>query len=212
MEGDPYCQHCGAHLKWDYDDEEHIQNENVLKSTYSKPDHFLDYGEISETYHNDEKLDYIADSVCITSSQKMLLKAKIREYLKATDCRGFYIKKDYEFEVYYFHFIQENQYVKTTHVMTFLQDPDYFTPYNPFYEIYSLHSHERLFLNPRFKRLVENTGLEFSGCGGGYRLHLRKNYDTEMTDDIKVRVYFNVNGKRRAYNLDLDSMQLSSDY
>ena len=148
MEGDPYCPHCGAHLKWEYGDEGgyNANNRNIYKIAYDKPDLFLDYGKVSETYFrpDDEKLEYITDSVCITSSQKRELKVKIKEYLKAKDYKGFYIKKDYEFEVYYFNFIQENKYVKTTHVMTFIQDPDYFSPYKAFYESYSKHNHERL--------------------------------------------------------------------
>ena len=210
MEGDPYCEHCGAHLIWDYDDEE----DDYENRRTSKP-HFLDYGKVSETYYrpDDETLERIAGSVCLTSSQKMELKAKIRQYMKAADYQGFYIRKEYGFEVYYFNFIQENEYVKTTHVMTFIQDPDYSSPYKIFYESHSEHNHEKLLENPRFKRMIESTCLEFSGCGGGYRPYLKEIYtDVTLTGKIDIQVYFNVNDKRRQYQLDLDNMRLSSEY
>ena len=133
--------------------------------------------------------------------------------MKSTDFNGFYIQKDYGFEVYYFHFIQENEYVKTTHVMTYVQDLDYYNPYRTFYESYSEHSHEKLLANPSFKSLVETVGLEFSGCGGGYECYLKQSYlDVTLTDKIRIRVYFTEKNKRRVYYLDLACMQLNPDY
>lgn len=137
MQGDPYCSHCGARFEWSNADEDDIPNyrdnsEYVYgepvdydsldsKTDYSESDSFLDFGEVSETYPEagEEKLEEIAGGICADSSQKLQLKAQIRQYQKAKDFSGFYIRKDYGFEVYYFHFIQENEYVKTTHVMTY---------------------------------------------------------------------------------------------
>ena len=63
------------------------------------------------------------------------------------------------------------------------------------------------------KKMIEKTGLEFSLCGGGYTLYLKETYlDVEMTGDININVYFNVNNKHRQYRLDLDNMCLSSDF
>ena len=63
-----------------------------------KKDRFLDFGEVSETYleAGEEKLEYIASRICATSSQKLQLKAQIREYQKAQDFNGFYIRKEWD--------------------------------------------------------------------------------------------------------------------
>ena len=112
MEGDPYCSHCGAHFKWNhagevedasqetrasqslYDVAEESHDDDFVPGSYDEPDDFLDYGEVSETYFEagEETLDYIADHVCATSPQKLQLKAKIRQYMKARDFNGFYIR------------------------------------------------------------------------------------------------------------------------
>jgi hypothetical protein len=228
MEGDPYCPHCGAHFKWSYFDEEDSPDYRTSsqfpcgddfctsRTGYGGFRPFLDFGEVSETYleADEEKLEYIASNICADSSQKLQLKAQIREYQKAKDFNGFYIKKDYGFEVYYFHFIQENEYVKTTHVMTYRQDFDYYTPipYKTFYDSYSEHDHERLIANLRFKKLIESVGLEFEGCGGGYETRLESVNDVTLTGEIKIRVRFKVKGKIRVYHLDLDEMRLLPDY
>lgn len=232
MEGDPYCSHCGAHFKWNYFDDatdtpdygntsefaydEPARYDSCTSETdYSRYDSFLDFGEVSETYleAGEEKLEYIASRICADSSQKLQLKAQIRQYQKAKDFNGFYIKKDYGFEVYYFHFIQENEYVKTTHVMTYRQDEfsDY-DPYKTFYESYSEHNHEKLIANPNFKKLIESTGFEFEGCGGGYETHLESVYDVTLTGEIRIRVSFKVGNKIRVYNLNLKEMRLCPDY
>ena len=191
-EGNSYCSHCQAHLQWDFDDEEEYFPEDL---PILIPNPFLDYCETSKNYHSldDENLDFIAESICINDSQKMLLKSRISKFMKAPDFNGFFVRKDCEFEVYYFHFIQENEFVKTTHVMTFLRDENYCSQYKIFYESSSRHDHEKLTSNPEFKRMIGKTGLEFSGCTGGYTLYLKEIYlDVEMTDDIDIYVYFNV--------------------
>ena len=198
MRGDPYCPHCGAHFRWTHGDEqddtpqetsasqslydvpEPHYDDDFVPGSYDEPDDFLDYGEVSETYFkaDEETLDYIADHVCATSPQKLQLKAKIRHYMKARDFNGFYIRKESGFEVYYFHFIQENEYVKSTHVMIFIRDSNYFSPYHAFHDFYSRHSHDKLLANPRFKRLIESVGHEFHGCWGGYEPILKTRFLT----------------------------------
>jgi hypothetical protein len=232
MEGDPYCSHCGAHFKWSYFDEEddtpdyRATSEFAYGETFSHDSYssetdydgfsrFLDFGEVSETYleADEEKLEYIASHICADSSQKLQLKAQIREYQKAEDFKGFYIKKDYGFEVYYFHFIQENEYVKTTHVMTYRQDEYAIpNPYNAFYESYSEHDHGKLIANPRFKKLIESVGFEFEGCGGGYKTHLESGNDETLTGEIRISVRFKVGNKIRVYYLNLNEMKLCPDY
>ena len=220
LEGDPYCQHCGAHFKWSYieeeDEEYKTSSQFPYEPDYIKHDPFLDLGEVSETYVNasEETLEYIASMICANSTQKLQLKAQIREYQKAVDFKGFFIQKDYGFDVYYFHFIQENEYVKTTHVMTYRQD-EYavYNPYQTFYDSYSEHNHDKLITNPRFKKLIESTGLEFDGCGGGYESHLENfGEDVTLTGEINLRVRFKVGGKIRVYDLNLEEMALSEDY
>ena len=115
MEGDPYCSHCGAHFKWNHADDtddtpqetctsqspygmpQQSYDDDFVPGSYDEPDDFLDYGEVSETYFKagEETLEYIADHVCATSPQKLQLKAKIRQYMKARDFNGFYIRKEF---------------------------------------------------------------------------------------------------------------------
>ena len=114
MEGDPYCSHCGAHFKWNHADDtddtpqetctsqspygmpQQSYDDDFVPGSYDEPDDFLDYGEVSETYFKagEETLEYIADHVCATSPQKLQLKAKIRQYMKARDFNGFYIRHE----------------------------------------------------------------------------------------------------------------------
>ena len=198
-----------------YDVAKDLHDDDFVPGSYDEPDEFLDYGEVSETYFKagEETLEYIADHACATSPQKLQLKAKIRQYMKARDFNGFYIRKELGFEVYYFHFIQENEYIKSTHVMIFIRDPNYYSPYHAFHDFYSRHNHDKLLLNPRFKRLIEDVGHEFDGCQGGYETHLANSFsDITLTGRIRVKVYFNVGRNRRVYELDLDEMRLSSDY
>lgn len=209
MEKDLCCTRCKAKVKRNYDNEPHCMRKTSRKRK------FIDYGETSKTYQNpdDEELFNIADSVCITDGRKFHLFTKIKEYLKTRDSKGFYVTKDLWFEVYYFNFIQENEYVKTTHVMTFVQDPDYSSPDKIFYESSSRHSHEKLLADSRFQKLIERTGLEFSGCIGGYMLYLKfPGHDVKMTPIIETFACFNVNGECRQHLLDLDSMQLCEEY
>lgn len=223
MEGDVYCSHCGAHFKRSKNDDDVAASDAFLRRYVSYNSHtsdaeeefFLDYGEVSETYIGvgERKLEHIAEGVCATESQKIQLKAQIRQYQKVKDFTGFYIKKDYEFEVYYFHFIQENEYVKTTHVMTYIRAHDCYRPYRTFYEEYSRHSHDKLLADPRFKKLVEGTALEFDGCAGGYKARQKEICaDVTLTGEIEIRVHFRVDGKIRVYYLDLDEMKLYPDY
>lgn len=218
MEGDPYCPHCGVHLKWDSDDEFEFGRNggSISEINYDGDALFLGYGETSQTFHDSDEatLEYIAEGVCETHPQKMQLKAKLREYVAAEDFNGFYIKKDYGFDVYYFNFIQENEFVRTTHKMTYFPDEYHISPERAFYETYSEHNHDKLLANPRFKDLIKGVGLEFTGCGGGYMLYLKHTYlDVELTGEIEIDVYFKVNNKKkRQYELDLESMQLSDEY
>lgn len=132
--------------------------------------------------------------------------------MKAPDFAGFYIQKDYEFEVYYFHFIQKNSYVTTEHVMTYLPNPDYYLPDRAFYESYSRHTHEGLVEDRCFKKLIESTGLEFDRCFGGYKTRLDSGCDVTLTGEVEITVYFKDNGERRPYKLDLDEMKISDKY
>lgn len=127
------------------------------------------------------------------------------KYQKAADFNGFHIRKDSSFDVFYFHFIQENEYVKTTHVMTYIRDPDYYLLYRTFYEEYSEHNYDKLIANPRFKKLIKNMGLELDGCSGGYETYLKESsVDVTFTDKISIKGHLKVENNICIYNLDLN--------
>ena len=89
----------------------------------------------------------------------------------------------------------------------------FYRPYRTFHDQYSQHSHDALISNPRFKKMVEATGLELDGCEGGYESRLKDEYgDVELTGEIEMRVRFKADGKIRVYCLDLDGMKLLPDY
>ena len=97
--------------------------------------------------------------------------------------------------------------------MTYRQDEfSSYNPYKTFYDSYSQHNHDKLTANTRFKKLIEGTGLEFEGCGGGYETRLESVYDVTLTGEIMIRVRFKVGNKIRVYNLNLKEMKLSQDY
>lgn len=84
MEGDSYCSHCGANMKWDNDDkfESGLNGGGMFEITYDSAALFLGYGEIPETFHDSDEatLEYVVEGVCETFPQKMQLKARLREY------------------------------------------------------------------------------------------------------------------------------------
>ena len=64
MEGDPYCEHCGAHLSWSDEPE----------------------GDAKGVRYSEAGLDDIIDSMQISAIQKSSLKAKLESILEAGDC------------------------------------------------------------------------------------------------------------------------------
>ncbi len=187
-EGDPYCEHCGAHLSWS--DEAESQRED---NGYSKTG-----------------LDNILDSMRITAIQKMALKDKLETFLSAADCvrlearegRGEYI----------FTVTRQNQYVRTTNEFFF--DPRDTNMERVFCECLSNHTHEGLLKSQKFKSLINKTGLEFVGCRGGYRTRFISILEGfEMLDEIDVVVYFRLSpNKERLYHLDLERMELKDSH
>lgn len=184
MEGDPYCTHCGAHLKWGED--------------------------TTPPQRDGDELDDMLNSLFIDHERRMILKAKIESYLKARDCTGLLLRESHG--SYIFTFTRENEYIKTSD--EFEYDPHYINPTRVFRECYPNHDHTRLIENPDFQKLIRSVGLEFIDCRGGYKTDYTVCPDEfQLKDEVEVSVRFKLgSGKVRAYDLDLDRMKLSDEY
>jgi hypothetical protein len=181
MNGDPYCSHCGTHLKWEREGDLH-----------ERP--------------SSESLDDILNSMHISETQKSLLKIKLNSMLEARDVTGLEVGGDYR--EYIFSFTRKNEYVTT--VDRFFYDPKDQNLMRVFYDCESNHSHDGLLNSPRFKRMVEKTGLEFIECRGGHKVEYEfypMRFD--FSDEIDILVYFALSGNReRVCHLDLEKMEL----
>ena len=184
MEGDPYCEHCGAHLSWS-------------DGSQTEP---------KDVRYSEAGLDDIIDSMMISAIQKSCLKPKLESILKARDCTGLSARQgrgEYVFAV-----TRENGYVRT--VDEFFFDPREQNMKRVFCECLSIHNHDGLLKSPEFKSLINATGLEFIGCRGGYRtelLSILKGF--RLIDEIDVLVYFRLSDEReRVCHLDLERMKL----
>ena len=184
MEGDPYCTHCGAHLSWSGEDE-------------------------TPHYSNGDDLDDMLKYLLIDHSQKALIKQKLKEFLKARDVKKLLLRESYG--SYIFEFTRQNRYVKTVDECVF--DPNYFNLTQVFRDVYQNHILDGLKSDPKFRRMIEASGMELSHIRGGYVTE----YETwprnfKMLDEIRISVIFIVGDKNRVYRLDLENMKLSGDY
>ena len=184
MEGDPYCPHCGAHLSWSDEDE-------------------------TQYYSNGDDLDDMLSCLFIDNSQKAVLKQKLKEFLNARDVKKLLLRESYG--SYIFEFTRQNRYVKTVDECIF--DPNYFNPTQVFQDVYQNHILDGLEADPKFRRMIDASGMELSHIRGGYVTE----YETwprnfKMLDEIIIRVIFIVGDKNRVYRLDLENMNLSGDY
>lgn len=188
MEGDPYCEHCGAHLSW----------------SDESP------GDSPDCRYSKNSLDDILNSMHISAIQKQALKEKLETILGAMDCvrlearegRGEYI----------FAVTRQNEYIRT--VDEFFFDPRDENMTRVFCECLSRHNHDALLKSPEFKSLIKRTNLEFIECRGGYRtvyISIVKGF--ELLDEIDVLVYFRLSGHReRVYHLDMERMELTNPH
>ena len=184
MEGDPYCEHCGAHLSWSDEPE----------------------GDAKGVRYSEAGLDDIIDSMMISAIQKSSLKAKLESILEAADCTRLSARPgrgEYVFSV-----TRENGYVRT--IDEFYFDPREQNMERVFCECLSSHNHDGLLKSPEFKKLIKDTGLEFIECRGGYRVEFISILEGfRMVDEIDVMVYFRLSEKsERVCHLDLERMKL----
>lgn len=191
MEGDPYCTHCGAHLKWIGDEDEDYQ---------------IPQNQISV----EDKIDTYFQSNYFDPSIKFLLWDKLKEYAGAKDCVDFEVD---ESNIHYiiFRFTRQNEYIKT--VIDFYYDHDYCIHKRILNDCRIYHYHDGLLADSRFKRLIKSTGRQFIRCSGGYELDvILAPYDIRLLDEIDVSVHFKVGSDQWIYRLNLERMELSKDY
>ena len=199
MEGDPYCMECGAHLVWSHDDEDRKNNRRNDDAYYDS----------IRPKSDEEKVDEILNGMFLPLYKKVILRHKVLSLLSAKDCNKLFVRSF--FDSYVFEFTRENEYVRT--VDEFYYDVNYDNIYRIFWDCTTNHKHDKLLNDPKFKRMIKDTGLEFIRCYGGYETKYSMGSDEfEFVDEINVRVLFKVGDKQRSYALDLDNMKLSSDY
>lgn len=158
---------------------------------------------------DEEKINDLVNSMNITQGFRLILKDKIMSFLNAKDCTG--LRVDGGFGEYVFVLTRENEYVCTTDEFELLTELE--NTRRVFFECYTSHDHENLLKDSRFKALIKKSGMEFLRCSGGYVTDYSRVDDTfTVKDEIEVKVFFRVGSKERIYTLDLDRMELSSEY
>ena len=158
---------------------------------------------------DEEKINNFVNSLNISRGFRLVLKDKIMSFLNAKDCTGLTV--DGGLGEYIFVLTRENEYVRTTDEFELLTDVE--NSSRVFHECYSSHNHDNLLKDSRFNALIRKSGMEFLRCAGGYVTDYSRADDVfTVKDEIKVKVYFKVGSKERQYILDLDRMELSSEY
>lgn len=185
MEGDPYCSHCGAHLKWS-DDETFKSSNNGFE-------------------------DIILNDIIASRQQKTNLVNKIFELVKTKDTSLDGV--DIDIDNARFIFKRENKYLTTTVSCLFRflsQGPRVFESY----EINSDYSNivnDTRFQNS-VKDIENEIGKRFSHISGGYEVKDSPFEDITFLDDCNVSVFFknSQGGGFAQYFLDLETMELTS--
>ena len=201
MEGDPYCSHCGAHLSWNNNDSKHDQIDGGFNNYVRRPT-----GGNSDS----EKIDEVLNSMHLFDAKKRLgLKRKLLEFYSARDCINLNCVVNNGDCI--FAFTRSNGYVKTVDEFHYYMDDPFRK--SIFEDAYSRNSYDGLYKNPKFKSSVESKGMEFLGCYGGYKIEYDMAKDEfRMIDEVEVQAYFRVNGKRRIFDLDLNTLTLSDTF
>lgn len=192
-------------------DRHFMEDENELPYMVRQVRDEEDYRSYSDNKKtNEEKLDRILDSIYMSSSQRKILKDKIVSLLNARDCTG--VTADVlGFGECSFIFTRQNEYIKT--VDEFYYNVDLQNNRRVFHDCYTRHDYGNLVKNPEFQNMVKRTGMEFVRCAGGYVTDYSMADDEfSFGDEIELRVYLKAGSSERAYELDLDRMELSEDY
>ncbi len=185
-------------------------DDSFENSGYSEDEEFdSDYNSSARHKSGGKSLDDILNSIYLLENQRLILKNELAELLNCRDCTRLDVK-EFGFGSYSFVFTRENEYIKT--MDEFLYDSDLDLS-RTFSDCYTTHNYDKLIRNPRFVKMIEKTGMEFSRCSGGYESEYSFASDKfSLKDEINVRVIFKVGSRERSYGLDLDRMELSKDY
>lgn len=185
MNGDPYCSHCGAHLKWS-DDETSKPSNNKLE-------------------------DIILNDIIASRQQKINLTNKIFELLKAKDTRLDGV--DIDMDNARFIFKRENRYVTTTVscLFRFLSDDSKVFESYDVNSDYSNMLRDAKFKDS-VKSVENKIGKRFSHITGGYEIKESLFEDIKFLDECKVSVFFtnSQGGGFSQYVVDLETMELTS--
>ena len=170
----------------------------------SEPDYSNDESSSEKT--NDEKLDQILSAMYLPAYQQLILKNKLVSFLNARDCTDLTVGMG--FDEYAFVFTRQNRYIKTIDEFCYRPDPGFFK--RVFWDCYTTHDYDNLIKDPMFKRMIEQTGLEFVRCSGGYVTeYLRVEDEFIMEDELDLCVIFKSDGRETCYALDLNKMELT---
>ena len=158
MTGDPYCTHCGATLRWYFDDEE----EEDYPPEDTKPDHLIDiFNEmVKSDLSSDEKLDLFKDLLFLTDYLLEEIRQEMYDEEKRYKCR-FIMAYTADYPQTYI-FLREDKY---RDVLIFNRCYIEYTPgrFNP--EEREFHyDYKKLFENPKFIKQAEKLqeeGLTF---------------------------------------------------
>lgn len=186
MNGDPYCSHCGAHLRWSDDETFNSSNNNKFE-------------------------DIILNDIIASPQQKIKLVNKIFELLKTKDTRLDGV--DIDIDNAHFIFKRENRYLTTTVSCLFRFFSEGSKVFES-YEIDSDYS--KILNDIRFqdsvKGIENKIGKKFSHISGGYEVRDSPFDDVTFLDECNVSVFFknSQGGGFAQYLVDLQTMELTS--
>ena len=158
MEGDPYCTHCGASLKWDFEDEEDYYTpgrdpgKDKIIEIFDRMKH--------SDYSTDERFDFFKDDILLPEHMLETVRSQIHDEEERFKCKFIMVHVNDYPQVYIF--LREDKFrdvmiYDRCHI-EFM--PDRFDPdEREFHYIYA-----KLEDNPKFRRQVEKIerkGMKF---------------------------------------------------
>lgn len=175
----------------------------------SKPNHSRDKNsrhESSRKKTDEEILDNILAGMFLPVSRWAALKNKLLSFYNSRDCTNLTVEGGYG--EYIFKFTRQNRYIKTVDEFYYYPDMDF---ERIFQDFYTTHDYENLLKDPKFKRMISATGLEFVRCSGGYvTRYLMAEDEIIMKDELDICVIFKSDSPiETCYALDLDKMELT---
>lgn len=162
----------------------------------------------------DGALDILLRRVYVEEQRKEDIKRELKRFLMAKG--ALLTDVTYDIGQTNFTITRKNRYFETKDIFYFINE--YYNPCRVFEDSVTIHNYDGLLNNPKFQSQIERreseTGMKFSGCGGGY-LSTYRLYDNkfDLLDKCSVVAHFILDDDNTAgYEIDFDNLSLSENY